>query len=154
MIIIYSYVTKSGKIKHVHIHISKYVYTFTDLPTATNIRPVSEICVTSFNISWDVSNSITCGDVSYELSISPPPIEGNAVATTDNMFYSVTGLNNSLPNVTITVTAISNRGGQGNNRTFLVELPKPLSKIRTIHIYVCMLTVCTLINMYVHSLVM
>ena len=102
--------------------------TFTDLPIATNIRPMAEICVTSFNISWDVSNGITCGDVSYEVSISPPPIEGNAIATTDNMFYSVTGLNYSLPNVTITVAAISNRAGRGNNRTFLVELPKPLGK--------------------------
>ena len=102
--------------------------TFTDLPTATNIRPVSEICVTSFNISWDVSNSITCGDVSYEVSISPPPIEGNAIATTDNMFYSITGLNNSIPNVIITVTAINNRRGRGNNGTILVKLPKPLGK--------------------------
>ena len=101
--------------------------TFTDIPAANfNFIPVSEICITSFNISWDVSNSITCGDaVSYEVSISPPPIEGNTVATTENKFYSVTGLNNSLPNVTITVTA-SNRGGRGNNRTFFVELPKPL----------------------------
>ena len=100
---------------------------FTDLPAATNIRPVSEICVTSFNISWNVSNSITCGVVSYDVSISPPPIEGNAIATIDNMYYSVTGLNNSLPNVIITVTA-SNKAGQGNNRTILVELPKPLGK--------------------------
>ena len=84
-------------------------------PTA-NFKPVSEICVTSFNISWDVSNNITCGDVSYKVSISPPPIGGNAVTTTDNMFYNVTGLNSSLPNVTITVTA-RNRAGQGNNRT-------------------------------------
>ena len=60
------------------------------------------------------------------MSISPPPIKGNTMATTDNKFYSVTGLNNSIPNVTITVTAISNRGGRGNNRTFFVELPKPL----------------------------
>ena len=89
---------------------------------------MSEICVTSFNISWDISNSITCGDVSYhsyEVSVSPPPIEGDAVTTTDNMFYNVTGLNNSLPNVTITVTA-RNRAGQGNNRTVFVKLPKPL----------------------------
>ena len=88
---------------------------------------MSEICVTSFNISWDVSNNITCGDVSYEVSVFPPPIEGDAVTTTDNRFYNVTGLNNSLPNVTITVTA-RNRGGQGNNRTVFVELPKPLGK--------------------------
>ena len=102
--------------------------TFIGLPIATNIRPIAEICVTSFNISWDVSNSITCGDVSYEVSISPTPIEGNAIATTDYMFYSITRLNNSLPNVTITVTTISNRAGRGNNRTILVELPKPLGK--------------------------
>ena len=61
------------------------------------------------------------------MSISPPPIEGDAVTTTDDMFYNVTGLNNSLPNVTITVTA-RNRRGQGNNRTVFVELPKPLGK--------------------------
>ena len=102
-----------------------HMYIITDIP-AVNFRPVSEICVTSFNTSWDVSNSITCGDVSYEVSISPPPIEGNTVAITDNMFYNVTGLNNSLPNVIITVIAISNRGGRGNNRTIFVELPKPL----------------------------
>ena len=97
---------------------------------SSNIRTVSEICTTSFNISWDISNS-TCGDVSYEVSISPPPVEGNAIATTDNMFYSVTGLNNSLPNVTITVTA-SSRGGQGDNRTFYIELPNP----RGMYVYV------------------
>ena len=99
---------------------------------------MSEICVTSFSISWDVFNSITCGDVSYEVSISPPPIEGNAIATTDNMFYSVTGLNNSIPNVTITVAAISNRGGRGNNRTFLVELSKPLGKCYTYNARLCL----------------
>ena len=92
-----------------------------------NFRPVSEICVTSFNISWDVSSNITCGDVSYEVSISPPPIEGDAITTTDNMFYNVTGLNNNLPNVTITVAA-RNRAGQGNIKTVFVELPKPLGK--------------------------
>ena len=95
-----------------------------DLPTVTNIRNVSEICVTSFNISWDISTSMTCGDITYEVSISPPPVEGNAIATTDNMFYSVTGLNNNLPNVTITVT-VGDRGGQGNDNTFFVKLPKP-----------------------------
>ena len=70
---------------------------------------------------------ITCGDVSYDFSISPPPIEGDGVTTIDNMFYNVTGLNNSLPNVTITVTA-KNRAGRGNNRTVFIELPKPLGK--------------------------
>ena len=92
-----------------YVYVCIYMYDkFTDLPTVTNIRTVSEICATSFNISWDISNS-TYGDVSYEVSISPPPVEGNAIATTDNMFYSVTGLNNSLPNVTITVTASKQR---------------------------------------------
>ena len=102
-----------------------YIIHFTDLPTAINIRNVSRICITSFNISWDASNSITCGDVSYEVSISPPPIEGNAVTTTVDRFYSVTGLNNSLPNVTVTVTA-RNRAGQGEAMIFPVKLPEPL----------------------------
>ena len=61
------------------------------------------------------------------MSISPPPIEGDAVATTENTFYNVTGLNNSLPNVTITVNARS-RARLGNNKTVFVELPKPLGK--------------------------
>ena len=123
---------------------------FTDVPTATNIRTVSEICVTSFNVSWDISNS-TCGDVSYEVSISPPPVEGNAIATTDNMFYSVTGLNNSLPNVTITVTA-SSRGGQGDNRTFFIELPNPRGTyvcVRTYtYVYIDSQQVCIFISLY------
>ena len=99
------------------MYVCTYDKFFIDLPTVINIRNVSEICVTSFNISWDILNSMTCEDVSYEVSISPPPVEGNTIATTDNMFYSVTGLNNSLPNVTITVT-VSNREGQESNRTF------------------------------------
>ena len=89
---------------------------------------------------------MTCGDVSYEVSISPPPVEGNAIATTDNMFYSVTGLNNSLPNVTITVT-VSNREGQESSRTFFVELPNPrgtyLCKCMLVHTYTYTHTVCT-----------
>ena len=107
---------------------SYYTYlsnTFTDLPTATNIRNTSQICVTYFNISWDAPNSITCGDVYYEVSISPPPIEGDAVVTTVDRFLSVTGLNNSLPDVTITVTAI-NRAGRGDGRMLPVQLPKLL----------------------------
>ena len=48
----------------------------------------------------------------------------NAIAFTYNMFYSVTGLNNNLSNVTITVT-VGDRGGQGNDSTFYVKLPKP-----------------------------
>ena len=126
-----------------YVHYDKF---FIDLPTVISIRNVSEICVASFNISWNISTSMTCGVVSYEVSISPPPVEGNAIATTDNMFYSVTGLNNSLPNVTITVT-VSNREGQENNRTFFVELPNPrgtyLCKCMLVHIHTHTHTVCT-----------
>ena len=105
---------------------------------------MSRICVTSFNISWDASNSITCGDVSYEVSISPPPIEESATATTVDRFYSVTGLNNSLPNVTITVTA-SNRAGQGDGMTFSVQLPEALGK--------CYIRILTNVYMYVLTVI-
>ena len=100
--------------------------TFTDLPTVTNIRNTSRICVTYFNISWDTP-SITCGDVYYEVVVSPPPIEGDTVTTTADGFFSVTGLNNSLPDVTITVTAV-NRAGRGDDTMFPVQLPKSLGK--------------------------
>ena len=56
------------------------------------------------------------------MSISPPPIEGNAVTTTVDRFYSVTGLNNSLPNVNVTVTA-RNRAGQGNSTVYHQMIP-------------------------------
>ena len=85
----------------------KVTYKHWQIFLTANFRPVSEICVTSFSISWEISNDIRCGDISYEVSISPPPIEGDAVTTTENTFYNVTGLNNSLPNVTITVNARS-----------------------------------------------
>ena len=105
-------------------------YTFTDLPTVTNIRNTSRICVTYFNISWDTP-SITCGDVYYEVLISQPPIEGDAVVLNViglvDRFLHVTGLNNSLPDVTITVTAI-NRAGRGDGRMFPVQLPRSLGK--------------------------
>ena len=100
--------------------------TFTDLPTVTNIRNTSRICVTSLNILWDAP-SITCGDIYYEVSISPPPIEGDSVVTTVDSFLSITGLNNSLPDVTITVTAID-RVGQRDGRLLPVQLPKSLGK--------------------------
>ena len=103
---------------------------FTDLPTVANIRNVSRICVTSLNISWDTPNSITCGDMSYEVLVSPPPIEGDAVTTTVDTSLSVIGLNNSLPDVTITVTA-SNRAGQGDGMMFFVELPRSVGKCCT-----------------------
>ena len=117
---------------------------------ATNITNSSRICLTSFNISWDTSNnSITCGDVSYEVSISPPPIEGNAVTTTVNRFFSVTGLNNTLRNVTVTVTA-RNRAGQGEDSTFSVELPRKLSMC---YIAIQNLHACTYIHTatYIHT---
>ena len=101
-------------------------YIFTDLPTVSNIRNTSRICVTYFNISWDAP-SITCGDVYYKVLISPPPIEGDAVVTTVDSFLSVTGLNSSLPDFTITVTAI-NRAGRGDGRMFPVQLPRSLGK--------------------------
>ena len=102
-------------------------HTFTDLPTATNIRN-SSTCVTAFNISWDASNSITCGDVSYEVSISPPPIGSEeTIVDISNTFYHFTGLNNSLPNVTVTVTA-RNRAGQGEVMLHHVKLPEPLGE--------------------------
>ena len=100
--------------------------TFIDRPTVTNIRNVSTICVTYLNISWDPP-SITCGDVSYEVSVAQPPIE---VIPTVNTFLSITGLNNSLPDVTITVTA-SNRAGQGDDRIFIAQLPPSKGKYCT-----------------------
>ena len=103
--------------------------TFTDLPKVTNIRNTSRICITSLNISWDAP-SITCGDLYYEVSISPPPIEGDAVTITADRFLSITGLNNSLPDVTITVTAVD-RVGQGEDRMFPVQLPRSLGN--TVH---------------------
>ena len=86
----------------------------------------------SFNISWDAPNK-TCGDMHYEVSTSQPPIEAvnttdNAVVNTTDSFLNVTGLNNSLPNVTITVTVIFNRTGRGEDEMFLAELPGPLGK--------------------------
>ena len=64
------------------------------------------------------------------MSISQPPIEGDAVEVLNvtglvDRFLHVTGLNNSLPDVTITVTAI-NREGRRNGMMYLVELPRSL----------------------------
>ena len=60
--------------------------------------------------------------------ISPPPIEGDAIITTIDTFLSITGLNNSLPDVVITVTA-SNRAGQGEGRMLSVQLPRSMGKL-------------------------
>ena len=89
----------------------------------TDITNSSRICLTSFNISWNISNtSIICGDVSSNVSIFQPSIEGN-VTTTNDTFFNVTGLNNTLRNVIVNVTA-KNSAGQGNISTFSRELPK------------------------------
>ena len=66
------------------------------------------------------------------MSISPPPIEGDAVEVLNvtDRFLSVTGLNNSLPDVIITVTAID-RVGQRNGSIFLIQPPRLLGKCCT-----------------------
>ena len=100
-----------------------------DLPSPIDLRNVSRICVTFFNISWNASNRIACGVVSYEVFGSQPQIEGrmeNITRVDDTFYFSITGLNNSNPNATITVTA-SNRAGQGN-MSISVRLPEPLGK--------------------------
>ena len=99
---------------------------FSDLPTVGIIRNGSTICVTNFNISWGAPNSTMCGDVSYEVSISQPPIQVVAITTAD-AFFSVSELNSSLPDVTITVAA-SNRAGRGDVEMFSAQLPISLSK--------------------------
>ena len=82
-----------------------------------------------FNISWKASNGITCGDVSYEVFVSQPQSEQGMKEITRvvDVFYSnITGLNNSDPDVMVTVTA-SNRAGQGN-MSIPVRLPASLGK--------------------------
>ena len=70
----------------------------------------------------------------YEISISQPPIEGDAVTTTVNTTVntslSITELINSLRNVTITVTAM-NRAGRGDGRMFPERLPRSMRKYCT-----------------------
>ena len=78
------------------------------------------------------------------MSISPPPIEGNAVTTTVDRFYSVTGLNNSLPDVTVTVTA-RNRAGQGNVTLNHVQLPEPQDKC---YMHNCVTVLVSLLYVY------
>ena len=103
------------------------IYVFTDVPSPVGLRNVSSPCVTSFDISWNASNRTTCGNIFYEVSISPPPIEESMERITsvnDTFYFSVTGLNNTILDVMVTVTA-SNKAGQGNNSTS-VTLPKSL----------------------------
>ena len=118
--------------------------TFTDLPSPVDLKTVSTICVTFFNISWNASNGITCGDISYEVLVYQSSIGQSMKEITrigDVFYSSVTGLNNSDPDVMVTVTA-SNRAGQGN-MSISVRLPPSLGKC-----YVCMCTVriCTHVN--------
>ena len=71
-----------------------------DLPSPVDLRTVSRICATFFNISWNASNRITCGVVSYEVFGSQPQIKGrmrNITRVDDTFYFSVTGLNNSDP---------------------------------------------------------
>ena len=103
--------------------------TFTDLPAPVDLRTVSTICVTYFNISWNASNRITCEDVSYEVSVFQSSIEQSMeeITRVGDIFYSsITGINNSDPDVMVTVTA-SNRAGQGNT-SIHVHLPPSLGK--------------------------
>ena len=124
---------------------------YLDLPSPVDLRTVSRICVTLFNISWNASNRITCGDVSYEVFGSQPQIEGrmeNITRVGDTFYFSVTGLNNSDPdNVTITVTA-SNRAGQGN-MSISVRLPESLGKC-CVYTYICNVTIYYTNSHYVY----
>ena len=111
-----------------------HIYIFTDLPLPINLRNVSTICVTFFNISWNAFNGITCGDVSYEVLVYQSSIGQSMEEITriNDTFYSITGLNNNDPDVMVTVTA-SNRAGQGN-MSITVRLPPSLGK--------CYLRIC------------
>ena len=128
MCLLYKYV------HNVHTYIAAVSNTFIDIPSPVGLRTVSTICVTYFNISWNASNRITCGDVSYNMSVFQSSIGQSMEQFTrvgDTFYSSVTGLNNSDPDVMITVTA-SNKAGQGN-MNISVCLPPSLGKccIRT-----------------------
>ena len=59
-------------------------------------------------------NRTTCGDVSYEVSVFQSSIEQSTEKITrvgDTFYSSITGLNNSDPDITVTVIA-SNIAGQ------------------------------------------
>ena len=116
-------------IHNMHTYVATVSNTFTDIPSPIDLRTVSRICVTYFNISWNASNRITCGNVSYEVFVSQPQIGQSMEQITrvgDTFYSSVTGLNNSDPDVMIIVTA-SNKGGQGN-MSITVQLPPSLGK--------------------------
>ena len=126
---------------------------------------VSRICVTFFDISWNAFNRTTCGNVAYNVSVFPLPIEQsmeNITRVGDTFYFSVIGLNNSDPDVTITVTA-SNKAGQ-RNMSIPVRLPESLGKYyihittgntytymynvycQYVHIY--RIYICTCVHMY------
>ena len=103
--------------------------TFTDIPSPIDLRNISRICVTYFNISWNASNRITCGDLSYNMSVFQSSIGQSMEQFTrvgDTFYSSVTGLNNSDPDVMVTVTA-SNKAGQAS-MSISVRLPESLGK--------------------------
>ena len=125
---------------------------FTDLPSPVDLRIVSRICVTYFNISWNASNRITCGDVSYKVLVFQSSIEQIMEEITrvgDVFYFSVTGLNNSDPDVMVTVTA-SNRAGQGN-MSIPVRLPPSLGKYYIAKLIMMYWYVCTYIRTYVNE---
>ena len=108
-------------------------FTFTDFPTATVTNLLT--CIRSFNISWDASNNLTCGDVFYNVSISLPPVGSEesqvlAIRNITNTFFHFTGLNSSLPDVMVNIAA-RNRAGQGEVMVYCVQLPKPLGEYYT-----------------------
>ena len=116
---------------------------------------VSRICVTFFDISWNAFNRTTCGNVAYYVSVFPLPIEQsmeNITRVGDTFYFSVTGLNNSDPNVTITVTA-SNKAGQ-RNMSIPVRLPESLGKyyihITTGNTYIYIVYTYTCVHMYMY----
>ena len=138
---IHTYVCVHVCIKFTYLYIRTYIHTiivntsayvsntFTDLPSPIDLRTVSRICVTFFNISWNASNRITCGNVSYNMSVFQSSIGQRMEQFTrvgDTFYSSVTGLNNSDPDIMVTVTA-SNRAGQGI-MSIPVRLPESLGK--------------------------
>ena len=77
-----------------NMYVHSTVCTFTDLPSPVGLR-ISTICVTFFNISWNASNGITCGDISYEVSVFQSLIGQSMkeIIRIGDVFYSsVTGL--------------------------------------------------------------
>ena len=93
--------------------------------------------------------------MSYNVLISQPQFEGDAVEVLSvtelvDRFLHITGLNNSLPDVTITVTAVD-RVGQRNGSVFFVQLPRSLGKCFT---YRHKISKCIAVYMYyVHAYV-